>query len=131
MSSFTDYLENAVLDHVFRNTSLTSPTTVYAAAYTVAPTDSTSGTEVTNANAYARTAITMGAASLGSMSNSSAVTFPTASGGNWGDIVAIGITDSATHGGGNILAYDGVTTTTINDGDTLQINSGELTISLT
>lgn len=131
MSSFTDYLENAVLDHVFRNTALTSPTTVYAAAFTVAPTDSTSGTEVANSNAYARKDITMGAASGGTMSNSSAVTFATANGGNWGDIVAIGIMDSQTYGAGNLLAYDGVTTTTINDGDTLQINSGELNISLT
>lgn len=39
MSSFSDYLENKVLDHVFGNTALVSPTTVYLALFTANPTD--------------------------------------------------------------------------------------------
>ena len=41
MSGFTDYLEDALLKHVFTNTAYTSPTTVYAALFTVAPSDTT------------------------------------------------------------------------------------------
>ena len=45
--AFTDYLENKLLAHTFSNTAYTSPSTVYVALYTVAPTDSSAGTEVT------------------------------------------------------------------------------------
>ncbi len=39
MGSKADYLENKVLEHVLKNTSYTSPVTVYCALFTVAPTD--------------------------------------------------------------------------------------------
>jgi hypothetical protein len=65
--SFSDYLEDAVLDHVFRNTALTSPTTVYVALYTATPSDAGGGTEVSGGS-YARTAGTFGAASGGGRS---------------------------------------------------------------
>ena len=51
--AFTDYLENKLLAHTFSNTAYTSPSTVYVALYTVAPTDSSVGTEVTGGG-YAR-----------------------------------------------------------------------------
>lgn len=127
MSSFSDYLEDAVLDHVFRNTALTSPTTVYLALYTVAPTDAGGGTEVTGAG-YARQAITFGAASGGAMSNTAAVSF-TASGGNYGDVLAVGIFDASTVG--NLLAWDGITTATVNDTDTLTFAIGDIDLTLT
>ncbi len=34
MSDMSNYLEDALANHVFRNTSLTSPTTVYVALFT-------------------------------------------------------------------------------------------------
>ena len=37
--SFTDYLEDKILKHVFTNTSYTSPTTVYVGLFTVAPSE--------------------------------------------------------------------------------------------
>lgn len=126
MSSFSDYLENAVLDHVFRNTALTSPTTVYLALYTVAPTDAGGGTEVSGAG-YARQAITFGAAVAGAMSNTVAVSF-TASGGNYGDVIAVGIFDAST--AGNLLAWDGITSATVNDGDTLDFAIGDIDLTL-
>jgi alkylation response protein AidB-like acyl-CoA dehydrogenase len=52
--SLSNYAENKVLDHVLGTTSYTKPTT-YVALYTVAPTDSTAGTEVTGGS-YARLA---------------------------------------------------------------------------
>lgn len=127
MSSFSDYTEDAVLDHVFRNVALTSPTTVYLALYTVTPSDAGGGTEVTGGG-YARQAITFGAASGGSMSNSAAVSL-TASGAAFGDVVAIGIHDALT--AGNLLAWDGITTATVGDGDTINFGIGNITITLT
>jgi len=127
MSSFSDYTENAVLNHVFRNTALTSPAAVYLALYTVTPTDAGGGTQVTGGG-YARQAITFGAPSGGSISNTSAVSF-TASGASFGDIVAVGIFDAST--GGNLLAWDGITTATVGDGDTINFAIGNITVTLT
>lgn len=127
MSSFSDYLENAVLDHVFRNTALASPTTVYLALYTVTPSDSGGGTEVTGGG-YARQAITFGAASGGAMTSTAAVTF-TASGANFGTVVAVGIHDAAS--AGNLLAWDGITSAAVNDGDTIEFATGDIDLTLT
>lgn len=127
MSSFSDYLEDELLDHVFRNAAFTSPSAVYLALFTVAPTDAGGGTEVSG-NGYARQAITFGASSGGAIANTAAVEF-TASGGNFGDVVAVGVFDALTTG--NMLAWDGITTATINDGDTLSFPIGDIDITLT
>src|SRR6188474_962295 len=114
--SKTNYFEDAVLN-VLRGTGITA-VTPRIALYTVQTDGEASPlTEVTNANNYARTAVTFGAPSGGAMSNSGVVTFPTPS-GNWGTIVAWGIVDSATHGGGNVLYYsDQTPNQTINSGN--------------
>lgn len=127
MSSFSDYLENAVLNHVFRNTSLTSPTTVYLSLYTVTPSDAGGGTEVTGGG-YARQAITFGAPSAGAIANTVAVAF-TATGANFGTVVAVGIHDALTTG--NLLAWDGITSAVINDGDTINFPIGDIDVTLT
>ena len=125
MSTFSDYTEDAVLDHLFRNTALTSPTTVNLALYSEAPTDAVGGTELVVANGYAREAITFGAASGGSIANTAPVSF-LASGAAWLDVVAIGIFDATT----NLLAWDVITTASIGDGDTLTFPIGDITITL-
>lgn len=127
MSSFSDFLENELLDHAFRNAAYTPAATVYAAAFTANPTDAGGGTEVSGGS-YARTAITFSAASAGAITNSGAVTFPTAT-ASWGTITAIAVFDAAT--AGNMLAWDALgTSVTINSGDTLQVNTGDFDISL-
>ena len=126
MSSFTDYLENAALNHIFRNVAMTSPAAVYLALFTVAPTDAGGGTEVTGSG-YARQAVTFGAAVDGAIANTGAVSF-TASGGNFGSVVAIGIFDAAT--AGNMLAWDAITAATVNDTDTLEFAIGDIDITL-
>jgi len=127
MSSFTDYLENAVLDHVFRNNALSSPTNVYLALFTVAPTDAGGGTEVSGSG-YAREAITFGAPSGGAITNTAEVSF-TASGGNFGTIVAVGIFDAAS--AGNMIAWDAITSAVINDTDTIRFAAGDIDLTLT
>ncbi len=126
MSSFSDYLENALLDHVFRNTAYSSPATVYLALYTANPTDAGGGTEVTGAG-YARQAITFGAASGGAMSNTAQVSF-TASGGDYGTVTGIGIFDAST--AGNLLAWDAITSANVTDGDSINFPIGDIDITL-
>jgi hypothetical protein len=127
MSSFSDYLEDAVLNYVFRNTGTPTSTNVYLALYTVTPSDAGGGTEVTGSG-YARQLTAFDASSGGATTNTVAESF-TASGGAFGTVVAVGIFDALT--GGNLLAWDGITSTTIADGDTLVFPIGDVDISLT
>lgn len=101
MGSKSDYLENAVLDHVFGGSDYVRPATVHVALYTTAPTDSGGGIEVSGGS-YARAPITNNAsnwpaAATGLKSNGSIIPFPTAT-ADWGTIVAFGIHDDATAG---------------------------------
>lgn len=126
MSKMSNYLENAFLNHVLRNQSMTSPTTVYLALYTSDPTDADTGTEVSGGG-YARQVITFGAPSNGVTSNSATVLFPVAT-ANWGTITHFGIRDAST--GGNLLFYGQFDTAkTIQTGDQVIINISGITIT--
>jgi len=125
--SFTDFLENELLDHAFRNTAYTPATTVYVGLFTTATGDAGGGTEVTGGS-YARQAITFSAASGGSITNSGAITFPTAT-ASWGTITHFGIMDALTVG--NMLCWGNFDASkAIDSGDTAKINASALTISL-
>lgn len=126
MSSFSDFLENELLDHAFRNSAWTPPAAVYLALYTANPTDAGGGTQVSGAG-YARQAITFGAASGGAISNTGAVSF-TATGGNYGTVTGVGIFDASS--GGNLLAWDAITSAVVNDTDTLTFAIGDIDVSL-
>jgi hypothetical protein len=131
--NITDYLENAILNHVTGFATYTKPTNTFAALYLVAPTDSTAGTEVTLANNYSRQQITWGAAASGSISNSADIRFPGTGGtfasADWGQIVAIGILDAASSG--NLLWYGPLSASvTVHTGESFTISAGGLTLSL-
>ena len=129
MSDASDYLENAVLDHTLGTTPYTQPT-AYIALYTVAPTDSTAGTEVSAGLGYTRQAVTFGAASGGTASNSAQITIGPNTTTNWGDIVGVALVDSSTIGAGNILFYTAISAVNITIGDRFFQNIGDLTVSL-
>lgn len=132
MSSFTDYTENLVLTWLFTGSSATRPTAWYVGLFTAAPSDTGGGTEVTG-NAYARVAtgtMSVSGTSPTNCTNSSAIEFAAASGGNWGTITHVAIFDASTSG--NMLGWAALTTSrTINDGDILRIPAGDLDITLT
>lgn len=95
----SDYLEGKVIEHVLRNVSYTSPTTVYLALYTSDPGDGNSGTEVTGGS-YAREAVAFAAQSGGTVLNSSSIEFadlPAAT------VTHVGILDAST--AGNLLYH--------------------------
>ncbi len=133
MTALSSYAERKLLDHVFKNTSYTSPN-AYLGLFTSDPTDSASGTEVSGSG-YARIRIDnkMAAATTGSDNSSivsnADITFAAASGGDFGTITHIGIFDALTSG--NLLAHGALTASkVISDGDSFQINSGSLTITI-
>ena len=129
MTALSSFAEVKVLDLLFRNTAYTAPN-AYLGLFTSDPTDSASGTEVSGNN-YARVQIDdkMASAASGAISSNANITFPAASGGDFGTITHIGIFDASTSG--NLLAHGALTASKIiSDGDTFQINSGSLTITI-
>ena len=128
MAEMSNYLENALINATLRNTTYTSPATVYVGLYTSDPTDANTGTEVSGGS-YARTSVTFGAPSNGVTTNSGAVEFPQAT-GSWGTVGWIGILDAATSG--NLLYHTALDTSkTIDNGDIFKIAIGSLSVTLT
>lgn len=122
--NLTNYAENKLLDHLLGTAAYTMPTT-YVALYTVAPTDSSSGTEVAGGS-YARQTGAFSVSSGGATSNSSNIDF---TGMPACTVVAVAICDALTSG--NILVYGTLAANkTLDAGDTLRISSGDLDISI-
>lgn len=127
MAEMSNYLEGALINATLRNTSYTSPATVYLALYTSDPTDADTGTEVTG-NAYARQAITFGAPSNGASTNTAAIEFPQAT-GSWGTVAYIGIRDASTSG--NLLYHTALDASkAIATGDVFRVAIGSLSVTL-
>ena len=127
MAEMSNYLENALLNAVLRNTSYTSPSTVFVSLYTSDPTDAGSGTEVSGGS-YARKSVTFGSPSNGVALNNAAVEFDQAT-ASWGTVGYIGLMDAVTTG--NLLFHTALTTAkTIESGDIFKIASGNLSVTL-
>ena len=127
MAEMSNYLENALINATLRNTSYTSPATVYMGLYTSDPTDANTGTEVSGGS-YTRMAVTMGAPSNGVSTNSAAIEFPQAS-GSWGTVGWIGLLDATS--AGNLLYHTPLDTSkTISSGDIFKIAIGGLSVTL-
>lgn len=142
--AFSDYVENKIVDLLFRAQAFTAPATVYVGLSTTACNDAGFGTEVTNANNYARASITTGLTAFkstqndnlastgtgGVTSNSAPVNFNTPS-GSWGTVTHWFLATSGTHGGGEILICDDLTTPqAIGSGNTVSFAIGALTITV-
>ena len=138
--ALSDYLENKLIDHVFRGQAYTAPLIIYVALYTSACTDAAGGTEVTGGS-YARPGLaaslvnwagTQAAASVvastgssGTTSNNAAIAFVTPTAG-WGLVTHIGLVDALT--AGNPLVCTALTVSkTINSGDTVSFPAASLT----
>jgi len=144
--SFTDYAENKIVDYLFRGQASGTPSTWFVALYTTCPTDSTAGTEVTNANGYVRVSVganaltnwasTQGNTSVssgttGTTSNLAAINFATVTTSSWGTIQCFGLVDSGTYGGGNLWVYSAITTPpTLTVGSTASFAIGTLTVQV-
>ncbi len=130
MSQASDYLENALINHLFRNVVLTAPTTCAVALFTTTPSDAaSSGAELHTSGGYTRLSASFGPALTGSTANINALTFGPAT-TNWGSIVAFAVFDNITSGSGNMLIWNTMSAVTVNSGDSASFASGSLQISV-
>lgn len=140
MAAMSDFMENKILDWLFRAQAIgitgasaaagTGPTALFVGLLTAVPTDSTAGTEVAGGS-YARQSVTSALANwagtqaaastvassgaTGTTSNNGVITFPAPT-ANWGVVTSFGIYDAVT--AGNLLVYGTLTVNkTINNGD--------------
>jgi hypothetical protein len=130
MAALSNYLENKLIDRLFRGQAYTFPTNLYFGLLTSAPSDAGGGTEVSGGS-YARVdmvasmanfAGTQGAGTTtassgtsGTTSNNVNITFPSPT-GSWGVISYVGVYDASTSG--NLLCWGALTTPkTVNSGD--------------
>lgn len=127
-SGWASFIVHEMLDHTFKVGSYTAPTDLYFALYTVAPTDTTAGTECTGNN-YSRSQYTgtWSASSGGASDNDADITFATPS-GTWGTVVAAAALDANT--GTNILFFGSVTNQAPGSGDTVKIPAGDFDVSI-
>lgn len=131
MAAITDYLEPALLNHVFRATAFTSPTSIYVALHTADPGETGATGELVG-NAYARVAVTFGAPAVDgtahAVSNSATVTFPAATAA-WGTVTHWSLWDASALG--NCLWKGALTEArAINNTDEARFATGTLVVKL-
>jgi len=134
--SFTDYMENALLDHIFGGQSTPAVGTLYLALSSTTPSDDgTNFTEPSEAS-YARAAILANntnfpAAVAGSIKNGGAsISFPKALESWTGPLTHFGIFNAMTNG--DLLAYGALTSSqSVVVGNVFTIPVDELVINLT
>lgn len=130
MADFSNYAENATVNHWLRNSATSSPATVYLALFTaVSDAEAGTGTECA-ATGYARQAITFGAPSNGVTTNSGAVTFGPLT-GSIANITHVGIFDALTSGNAiSILKAPTGGTISYSSGDSIQFAIGNLSFTV-
>jgi hypothetical protein len=142
MAAMSDFLENKIIDWLFRAQAIgitgasaaagTGPTALFVGLHTATPSDTGGGTEVTGGS-YARVSVTSGmsasgwagtqsagstaasSGATGTTSNNGAITFPAPT-ANWGVVTHFGIYDASS--AGNLLFWGALTASkTVNNGD--------------
>lgn len=131
MAAATDFLEDALLDHILNNTAYASPANVFLALFTTATADDGSGTEVTGGS-YARVSVvgnfTLTGGGSGQATNTAQIQFPQATAG-WGTVTHFAIFDAST--GGNMLIHGALTgSIAVASGETVQFDPGDLDVSV-
>jgi hypothetical protein len=119
-------LANKLANATVRNVSYTGPATVYVALYSVAPTAATSGTELSGSG-YTRETVTFSAPTAGVVTSNVAVSFGAAT-ADWLPAVAMATVDAST--AGNIMWFKTIATQLVKNGDTLDLDSGAITITI-
>lgn len=135
MAGMSNYLEGAIIDHIFRNIGYSMPSDLFIALLTTTPVDTDVGVEVsTSGTGYIRQSLPPApfnweaATASGITSNKVAITFPQAL-ASWGVIAGVGIFDAVTSG--NLLFYGALTTSrTVNTGDIYQFGINQLQVQI-
>ncbi len=114
----TDYLRDALLNHVLRNTSYTSPTTLYLGIFI--------GEVELSEGGYIRQEITFDAPNEGVCVNSDVILFPEAT-DDWGTVDGGKIFDQETLGNA-LYSADLGSPKPIGENDQLRFKAGEVTV---
>lgn len=128
------YLANKLLEHQLGKTSYTKPT-IYVGLSSTTPTAAGANVTEPSGGSYARVATsgtTWGTAASGSITNSTAITFPAAT-ADWAsgsNLTYVVLYDAST--AGNMIAYGALSTAkNVLNGDTVSFSASSLTVSLT
>lgn len=128
MAALSNYLENKLVDFLFRGQVFPSITTLYFSLHTASVTDAGTGTEVSGGS-YARVAVvcnttnfssttgdtTLSGGTEGYAQNLVDIMFPTPT-ANWGTVTYMGVWDALS--GGNLLFWGPVSPSkVVNSGD--------------
>lgn len=137
MANASDYLEQQIINHLFRDDTFAKPTTIAIGLTLDVPLDDGTYTEVANTHGYARYTNASGNAlwnapgAAGETANAAEFAFDAASGGDWGTVSGVIITDDATYNGGNVLMHGALTTPKlVEDGDIFKFAIGSLEITV-
>lgn len=133
MAGLTNYGEGKVLGHLFGGTTYAALATWYIGLFSVAPTDSTAGTELSGSG-YARGAVTNNTTNFPAVTAGNPVvtgvdvTLFTSSGSH--TAVAMGFFDAST--AGNLVAYAALTGSPVSivNLDVVRVVAGQVSISL-
>lgn len=128
MGSFSDYLENEIMDHIFENGAYVPTATVEVALWVGDPTDTgLAGAEAAYTN-YARQTIAFDAAAARLINQTAQVDFPQCGVTGQAGITHYAIFEAAA---GNILAHGALSATVgVVQGNTPSIAAGEIDISI-
>lgn len=130
MSALSDFAENKLADHAIGTATYTPGATLTVKLYTVAPSDSGGGTEVTGGS-YAAVALTNNTVNFPqcptsgtpTKTNGSVIQFPVAT-ASWGTV-----THWAIYEGANLLTYGAISPNNyVSAGDAPKIDAGKLII---
>lgn len=128
-AAMSDYLENKVVDWLFRAQAFTPPSALYVSLHTAACSDSSTGTEVTGGS-YARAQLDpsttnwantqdsgtgVSSGTTGTTKNKATITFPSPT-ANWGSVTHFAVFDASSAGNMLFCAALG-TAKTVNNGD--------------
>jgi len=138
--SFSNYLEDKILDHVFGGSAYTAPT-LYVAILTSTPDDASTGATMSEVSGsgtgYTRQTATFSVSGTAPTQATNSAQLDWSATGSWGTVSHIAVLDSGTIGAGNILAYTNLQdasssarTVAVLNGDTFRINASALSIRL-
>ena len=131
MVAFSDYLENEVLDHIFKTGDYVSETNLYVALCTSTPLDANTTApagELTGGGYLRIKCNTWDLAAAGATENSQTVTFPQAT-ADLGTVTHFALCNKTTLG--NHLAWGALSSPrVISSGDTASFASGDLDVTL-
>lgn len=130
MAAFSNYLEDALINHILRNTAYTTPgTSIYVSLHTGSPGEANDGANEVSGGSYARVQVSAwNAPSNGVTANTNAFEFPEAT-GSWGTITHFGVYDASTSG--NLLFHGAANSSVaISSGDIYRVKAGNFTVTL-